>query len=162
MEIQWQTWSRHRCRRQGDGQSTDHRHSDHSVLTSKAVVDEINKQTATFNGMQVPVRIEVDDKKNFVITVGIPPTTALIKKEVNIEKGSAEPNLKTVGDLPMEAAVRIARMKRNDMLSYDLKHAVKEVVGTCVSMGVSVDGRRPKEVLAAIDAGTYDAVLRYK
>jgi len=54
-------------------------------------VDEINKQTATFNGMQVPVRIEVDDKKNFVITVGIPPTTALIKKEVNIEKGSAEP-----------------------------------------------------------------------
>jgi large subunit ribosomal protein L11 len=128
-------------------------------INVKAVVDEINKQTATFNGMQVPVRIEVDDKKNFVITVGIPPTTALIKKEVNIEKGSAEPNLKTVGDLPMEAAVRIAQMKRNDMLSYDLKHAVKEVVGTCVSMGVSVDGRRPKEVLAAIDAGTYDAVL---
>jgi large subunit ribosomal protein L11 len=128
-------------------------------INVKAVVDEINKQTATFNGMQVPVRIEVDDKKNFVVTVGIPPTTALIKKEANIEKGSAEPNQKTVGDLPMEAAVRIARMKRNDMLSYDLKHAVKEVIGTCVSMGVNVDGRRPKEVLAAIDAGTYDAVL---
>jgi large subunit ribosomal protein L11 len=128
-------------------------------INVKAVVDEINKRTATFNGMQVPVRIEIDDKKNFVITIGIPPTTALIKKEVNIEKGSAEPNVKTVGDLPMEAAVRIARMKRNDMLSYDLKHAVKEVVGTCVSMGVSVDGKRPKEVLAAIDAGTYDAVL---
>jgi large subunit ribosomal protein L11 len=128
-------------------------------INVKAVVDEINKQTATFNGMQVPVRIEVDDKKNFVITVGIPPTTALIKKEVKIEKGSAEPNLKMVGDLPMEAAVRIARMKRNDMLSYYMKHSVKEVVGTCVSMGVSVDGRRPKEVLAAIDAGTYDAVL---
>jgi large subunit ribosomal protein L11 len=128
-------------------------------INVKAVVDEINKQTATFNGMQVPVRIEVDDKKNFVIIVGIPPTTALVKKEVNIEKGSAEPNLKTVGDLPMEAAVRIARMKRNDMLSYDLKHAVKEVIGTCVSMGVNVDGKRPKEVLAAIDAGTYDAVL---
>jgi large subunit ribosomal protein L11 len=59
----------------------------------------------------------------------------------------------------MEAAVRIARMKGNDMLAYDLKHAVKEVVGTCVSLGVNVDGRRPKEILAAIDAGTYDAVL---
>ena len=128
-------------------------------INVKAVVDDINKKTATFNGMQVPVRIEVDDKKNFAITVGIPPTTALIKKEVNIEKGSAEPNLKAVGDLPMEAAVRIAQMKRNDMLSYDLKHAVKEVIGTCVSMGVNVDGKRPKEVLAAIDAGTYDAVL---
>ena len=114
-------------------------------INVKAVVDEINKRTANFNGMQVPVRIDVDDKKDFTITVGIPPTTALIKKEVNIEKGSPEPNVKIVGDLPMEAAVRIARMKGNDMLAYDLKHAVKEVVGTCVSLGVNVDGRRPKE-----------------
>lgn len=128
-------------------------------INVKAVVDEINKRTANFNGMQVPVRIDVDEKKDFTITVGIPPTTALIKKEVNIEKGSPEPNVKIVGDLPMEAAVRIAKMKGNDMLAYDLKHAVKEVVGTCVSLGVNVDGRRPKEILAAIDAGTYDAVL---
>lgn len=128
-------------------------------INVKAVVDEINKQTSNFNGMQVPVRIEVDDKKNFTVTVGIPPTTALIKKEVNIEKGSPEPNVKIVGDLPMEAAVRIARMKANDMLSYDLKNAVKEVVGTCVSVGVNVDGKHAKEVLAAIDAGAYDSVF---
>lgn len=128
-------------------------------INVKAVVDEINKQTGNFNGMQVPVRIEVDDKKNFTVTVGIPPTTALIKKEVNIEKGSPEPNIKIVGDLPMEAAVRIARMKANDMLSYDLKNAVKEVVGTCVSVGVNVDGKHAKEVLAAIDAGAYDSVF---
>jgi large subunit ribosomal protein L11 len=128
-------------------------------INVKAVVDEINKQTSNFNGMQVPVRIDVDEKKNFTVTVGIPPTTALIKKEVNIEKGSPEPNMQIVGDLPMEAAVRIARMKANDMLSYDLKNAVKEVVGTCLSVGVSVDGKRPKEVLAAIDAGTYDSVF---
>ena len=128
-------------------------------INVKAVVDEINKLTANFNGMQVPVRIDVDEKKKFTITVGVPPTTALIKKEVNIEKGSPEPNVKIVGDLPMEAAVRIAKMKATDMLSYDLKHMVKEVVGTCVSLGVNVDGKRPKEILAAIDAGTYDAVL---
>jgi large subunit ribosomal protein L11 len=128
-------------------------------INVKAVVDEINNQTATFNGMQVPVRIEVDEKKNFTVTVGIPPTTALIKKEVNVEKGSPEPNMQIVGDLPMEAAVRIARMKQNDMLSYDLKGAVKEVIGTCVSMGVNVDGKRPKEVFAAVDAGEYDKLL---
>ncbi len=128
-------------------------------INVKAVVDEINKKTASFNGMQVPVKIEVDEKKNFTVTVGVPPTTALIKKEVNVEKGSAEPNIQIVGDLPIEAAVRIARMKQNDMLSYDLKNAVKEVVGTCVSMGVNVDGKRPKEVLSAIDTGAYDKVL---
>ncbi len=128
-------------------------------INVKAVVDEINKKTSEFNGMQVPVKVEVDDKKNFTITVGIPPTTALIKKEAGVEKGSPEPNTNTVGNLPLEAAVRIARMKRDDMLSYDLRCAVKEVVGTCVSMGVTVDGKRPKDVLSAIDAGNYDKVL---
>lgn len=129
-------------------------------INVKAVVDEINKKTDSFNGMQVPVRVEVDDKKNFTVTVGIPPTTALIKKEAGIEKGSAEPNTKVVGNLPLEAAVRIARMKLDDMLSNDLRHAVKEVIGTCVSIGVNVDGKRPKEVLSAIDAGQYDSVLK--
>jgi large subunit ribosomal protein L11 len=128
-------------------------------INVKAVVDEINKKTASFNGMQVPVRIEVDAKKNFTVTVGIPPTTALIKKEANIEKGSAEPNVKVVGNLPFEAAVRIANMKLEGMLSYDLKAAVREVIGTCVSMGVNVDGKRPKEVLVAIAEGKYDSVL---
>ena len=128
-------------------------------INVKAVVDEINKKTANFNGMQVPVTIEVDEKKNFTVTVGIPPTTALIKKEANIEKGSAEPNTQIVGNLSLEAAVRIAKMKHADMLSYDLKNAVKEVIGTCVSMGVNVEGKRPKEVFAAIDSGAYDKVL---
>jgi large subunit ribosomal protein L11 len=91
--------------------------------------------------------------------VGIPPTTALIKKEANIEKGSAEPNVKVAGNLPFEAAVRIAKMKLEGMLSYELKTATKEVVGTCVSMGVTVDGKRAKDVLADIAAGKYDSVL---
>lgn len=128
-------------------------------INVKAVVDDINKKTAEFNGMQVPVKIEVDDKKNVTISVGIPPTTALIMKEVGIEKGSSEPNSTIVGDLPIEAAVRIARMKLDDMLSYELKTAVKEVIGTCVSVGVTVDGKKPKEILAAISAGQYDSVF---
>ncbi|MDD1658605.1 MAG: 50S ribosomal protein L11 [Methanomicrobiales archaeon] len=129
-------------------------------INVKAVVDEINRKTGEFNGMQVPVRIEVDDKKQFTISVGIPPTTALIKKEAGIEKGSAQPNTQIVGDLPLEAAVRIAKMKAKDMLSYDLKHGVKEVIGTCVSLGVTVNGRRAKEIFAAIDAGEFDSALK--
>lgn len=61
-------------------------------------------------------------------------------KEVGLGKGSGEPNLQKVGDLPLEAAVRIARMKADDMISYDLKNRVKEVIGTCVSVGVTVEG----------------------
>ncbi|KQC04809.1 MAG: 50S ribosomal protein L11 [Methanoculleus sp. SDB] len=128
-------------------------------INVKAVVDEINAKTAGFNGMQVPVTVEVDDKKNFTISVGIPPTTALVMKECGITKGSAEPNVQVVGDLPLEAAVRIARMKFDDMLSYEIRTAVKEVVGTCVSLGVTVDGKRPKELFPLIDAGEFDSIL---
>jgi large subunit ribosomal protein L11 len=128
-------------------------------INVKAVVDEINRKTADYNGMQVPVRIEVDDKKQFTVSVGTPPTTALIKKEAGVEKGSATPGTQLVGNLPLEAAIRIARMKQGDMLSYTTKSRVREVIGTCVSMGVTVEGRKPKDVLAAIDAGEFDARL---
>jgi len=131
-------------------------------INVKAVVDEINKKTASFNGMQVPVKIEVDAKKNFTLTVGIPPTTALIKKEAGIEKGSKEPNAIVAGNLPFEAAVRIANMKLEGMLSYELKTAVREVVGTCVSVGVTIDGKKPKEVLKLIAEGKYDSQLAVK
>jgi large subunit ribosomal protein L11 len=128
-------------------------------INVKAVVDEINAKTAGFNGMQVPVIVEVDDKKNFTISVGIPPTTALVMKECGITKGSSEPNVQVVGDLPLEAAVGIARMKFDDMLSYDIRTAVKEVVGTCVSLGVTVNGIKPKELFPRIDAGEFDSIL---
>lgn len=128
-------------------------------INVKAVVDEINKQTTSFNGMQVPVRVEVDDKKNFTISVGIPPTTALIIKEAGVEKGSGEPNTNIVGDVPLEAAVTIAKMKLENMLSYDLKSAVKEVVGTCTTLGITVSGKKPKDMLKEIESGTHDAVL---
>jgi len=125
----------------------------------KAVGEEINKKTVDFNGMQVPVTVTVDDKRNFTIEVGIPPTTALVMKEAGITKGSTEPGALVAGNLPLEAAVRIARMKFDDMLSYDLKSAVKEVVGTCVSVGVTVEGKKPREMISAINDGEYDSVL---
>ena len=128
-------------------------------INVKAVVDEINNKTREFNGMQVPVKVQVDDKKNFTISVGVPPAAALVISECGLEKGSGEPNTNKVGDLPFEAAVRIARMKLDDMLAYDVKNAVKEVVGTCVSVGVTVDGKNPKDMFALIDAGEYDGQL---
>lgn len=128
-------------------------------INVKAVIDEINSLTASFNGMQVPVIIEVDDKKNFTVSVGIPPTTALIMKEAGIEKGSGEPSTQFVGDVSLDAIVGIAKMKFDSMLSYDMKNAVKEVVGTCVSLGVTVNGTKPKDFFKEIDSGTHDAVI---
>ena len=128
-------------------------------INVKAVVDDINKKTAEFNGMTVPVTVAVDDKKNVTLTIGIPPTTALVMKEAGVEKGSGTPNTEKVGNLPLDAVIRIAKMKMEKMLSYNLKEAVKEVMGTCVSVGVTIEGKSAKEAIAAVNAGEWDAQL---
>ena len=128
-------------------------------INVKAVVDDINKKTAEFNGMSVPVTVTVDDKKKVTLTVGIPPTTALVMKEACVEKGSGTPKTQAVGNLPLEAVIRIAKMKMQSMLSYNLKNSVKEVMGTCVSVGVTIDDKSAKAAIAAVNAGEYDAQL---
>jgi len=65
----------------------------------KAVIDEINKQTATFKGMKVPVKIVIDDSRNFTISVGVPPTSSLLLSEAGVEKGSGTPNSEKVGNI---------------------------------------------------------------
>jgi len=125
----------------------------------KQIVDEINEKTKAFNGMQVPVKVIVDAQKNVSIEVGTPPTSALIMQELAISKGSGTPGVDFVGDLSMDAAVKIAKMKMDSMLAPTLKNAVKEVIGTCISIGVTVEGKKVKEILKDIAEGKYDNVL---
>lgn len=126
-----------------------------------AVVNAINEKTKSFAGMKVPVVILIDPKtKEFEIEVGTPPTSALIKKEASIEKGSGEPSTKKVGNIGIERAIKIAKMKRDDMLAVSLKSAVREVVGVCDSMGVTVDDKPAREVQKKILEGAYDTMLQ--
>lgn len=124
----------------------------------KAVIDKVNEETKDFAGMQVPVKITVENRQ-FTIQVGTPPTTAIIKKEIGIESGSATPNKQMVGNLTIKQAIKIAHMKKNDTLAKSLKNAVKEVVGSCLSLGVTVEGLNPKEANKAINSGKFDSEL---
>ena len=125
-----------------------------------AIVNKINEVTKDYAGMKVPVKVTVDtETKEFEVTVGTPTTSALIVSELKIEKGSGSPKTQKVGDLNMEQAVKIAKMKSAELLSSNLKAAVKEVLGSCVSMGVTVDGKDPREVQKEIDQGKHDSVL---
>jgi large subunit ribosomal protein L11 len=124
------------------------------------VVEEINEKSADFKGMKVPVIVTIDsDTKDFEISIGTPPTTALIMDELNIEKGSHEPGTEVAADLSVEQALKIARMKYDSLLANNYKHGAKEVMGTCVSMGLTVDGKDPREAQKAVDAGEYDDIL---
>jgi large subunit ribosomal protein L11 len=125
-----------------------------------AVVNKINELTKDYAGMKVPVKVIVDpETKQFEVNVGTPTTSALIVSELKIEKGSGNPKAQKVGNLSMQQLIRIAKIKRPELLSKTLKAAVKEVLGTCMSMGVTVEGKDPKEVLREIDAGKYDGMF---
>ena len=125
----------------------------------QAVVGEINDQTAAFDGTEVPVTIEYEEDGSFTIEVGVPPTAELIKDEAGFETGSGEPHEEFVADLSVEQITQIAEQKHPDLLSYDLENAAKEVVGTCVTLGVTIDGENPREFKQRIDDGEYDDVF---
>ncbi|MEA3189745.1 MAG: large subunit ribosomal protein [Thermoplasmata archaeon] len=124
------------------------------------VVAEINLKTKDYAGMKVPVKIVIDDKKNFVVEVGTPPVSQLVLSKAKIEKGAGTPNKATVGNLTIKQCIEITRMKGDTMLGANLKKRVKEVVGTCVSMGVTIEGRSAKEMSKAIEAGEFDGQLK--
>jgi large subunit ribosomal protein L11 len=125
-----------------------------------AVVNKINEVTRDYSGMKVPVKVSVDtDNKEFEVSVGTPTTSALIISELGVAKGSGVPNTEKIGDLSMEQAVRIAKMKGSDVLARDLKAAVSEVLGTSVSMGVTIEGKDPREIQKEINEGKHDALL---
>ena len=125
-----------------------------------AVVTKINELTKDYAGMKVPVKVAVDvENKVFDVTVGTPTASALVVSELKIEKGSGTPNTVKVGDLTMEQVVRIAKIKRSELLAQTLKSAAKEMLGTCVSIGVTVEGKDPREVQKEIDEGKYEEIF---
>ena len=125
----------------------------------QAVVSEINDRTAAFDGTEVPVTVEYDDDGSFSIDVGVPPTAALIKDELGFETGSGHPESEFVADASVDQIKKIAEQKLPDLLAYDLKGAAKEVVGTCTSLGVTIEGENPREFKQRIDDGEYDDVF---
>jgi large subunit ribosomal protein L11 len=124
------------------------------------IVNKINELTKDYSGMKVPVKVIVDpDTKDFEVNIGTPTTSALIVNELKIEKGSGTPSTQKVGNLTMDQIVRIAKMKRPELLARSLKNAAKEVLGACVSMGVTADGKDPREVQKEIDQGKHDEIF---
>src|SRR3989338_436419 len=86
------------------------------------VITEINKKTGDFKGMKVPVKVIVDiSSKEFKVEVGTPPSPELIKKEVGIEQGSGEPNKNKVAFITVEQLIKLARMKKDSLLTKSLK-----------------------------------------
>lgn len=125
------------------------------------LIKKINEKTASFKGMKVPVKITVEkEDKTFNLEVGSPPTSELIKKEINLDKASGEPNKNKVGNLAIEQVIKIAKMKLDSMLVNDFKLAVKSVIGSCNSMGILVEGEEAKLITEKINKDEFNKEIQ--
>lgn len=141
-------------------------------MNIQEIVSAINEKTKEFNGIDVPVEVIIEtDDKSFQIKVGTPPISSMIKKELKTDKLSkaafgtytpkeGEQYKPFSGNITFEQAVKIARAKGDGLLTHNFKRAVKQVIGSCVSTGVNVEGKHPKEVLKEVDEGKWDAQLK--
>jgi len=125
------------------------------------VIDDINKATHNFKGVKVPVELDVNEKtKSYEIRVFSPPVAELLKKELSLEKGSGEPGKVKIANAGIEQIISIAKTKQVNMLARDLKNAVKLVLGSCVSLGILVENKSPKEVISEVNSGVYEKEIK--
>lgn len=121
------------------------------------VIQKINEATADFEGLKVPVELDVDVKtKKFEVKIFSPPVSGLLKKELGLAKGSGLQIKTKIANASIEQIISVAKTKMQNLLCKDLKSAVKVVVGTCVSLGVLVENKPAKEIEKDIDEGKYD------
>jgi large subunit ribosomal protein L11 len=97
-----------------------------------------NAQTESKRGTIIPVIISVYEDKSFTFITKTPPAATLIKKALNLDKGSGEPNKNKVGTITDEQLAEIAKVKLPDLNAIDLDGAKKIIAGTARSMGVDI------------------------
>ena len=122
------------------------------------VIEAINEKTKEFKGMKIPVTVSVDtDTKEWEIEVGIPSASALLLKEAGIQKGSSTSGTEWAGDITADSIVKVANVKLETSYASSLKSVAKQIVGTCGSLGIKIEGKTPKEFTAEINEGKWDS-----
>ena len=103
-----------------------------------AFTKEFNAKTADQAGMIIPVVISVYQDRSFSFITKTPPAAVLIKKAINLQSGSGEPNKKKVGKITSAQVKEIAELKMKDLNAATVGSAMKMIAGTARSMGVEV------------------------
>lgn len=125
------------------------------------VIQKVNEATKDFNGLKVPVELNVDvSTKEFEVKVFSPPVSELLKKELGIEKGSGIQLKLQTANASIEQIISVAKTKFPNLLCKNLKSAVKTVVGSCVSLGILIENKLASEIEQEIDKGKYDKEIQ--
>lgn len=101
---------------------------------------EFNERTREMGDTILPVVITVYDDRTFSFILKKPPAAILIKKELNLPRGSGKPNTEKVGKITQAQLEKIAAEKMEDLNANDIKAAAKIIAGTARNMGITVKG----------------------
>ena len=122
-------------------------------LPPKKVGEDIQKATLDWRGIKIQVEVMVQNRNCFVSVV--PTSAPLVLKA--LKEGPRDrkkvKNVKHNGNLKLDEVIEIAKKMRYKSQAIEFKGTVKEILGTCVSVGCTVDGKKPKEIQALIDDG---------
>ena len=100
-----------------------------------------NAKTQTIEiGMPIPVIISVYGDRSFTFETKTPPASILLKKALNVKKGSSRPNIEKIGTITGEQLVEIVKIKEQDLTAADENAAIRTIVGSARSMGITVEG----------------------
>ena len=100
---------------------------------------EYNERTSSQTGSIIPVEINVHEDRSFTFITKTPPTTALLKKAMDIEKGTGTAGRENIGVLTREKLSEIARLKEKDLNAINIEGAERIVAGTARSMGIEIE-----------------------
>lgn len=101
--------------------------------------NQFNNQTSDKSDLIYPVVIDVYENRSFSFVIKTPPAAILIKKTINIEKGSGSSLKEKVGKITQIQLEEIAKTKIQDLNTNDIKQAKKIIAGTARNMGVEVE-----------------------
>ena len=104
-----------------------------------AFCKEYNDRTASQAGSIIPVDISVYEDRSFTFVTKTPPTTDLLKKALDLEKGSGAAGQEKMLALPREKLTEVARLKAKDLNATSLEAAERIVAGTARSMGIEIE-----------------------
>jgi len=100
---------------------------------------EYNERTASMAGSIVPVEITVFEDRSFTFVTKTPPAADLLKKTLNIEKGSGTTGRTTAATLTKKQLTDIAKLKQKDLNARSLEAAERIIAGTARSMGIEIE-----------------------
>ncbi|XP_067003183.1 large ribosomal subunit protein uL11 [Anabrus simplex] len=122
-------------------------------LSPKKVGDDIAKATSDWKGLKITVKLTIQNRQAAISVC--PSAASLIIKALKEppRDRKKQKNIKHSGNLSFDDILNIAKTMRERSMSRKMEGTVKEILGTCQSVGCTVEGRPPHDVIDSINDG---------